>query len=336
MGWAGNVRTIRRLLLLALGGTLGIAIAVFVRGEEADTAIDSGAQKAAQTYERSRRIETEYNCAHLAGIDKLYCADQAARRAREAQRQEYDTAAQEKNMVWTKASATAAGLGVFFTIVTILALFLNYVEQTRANQIQFLNFMDARRRARQTLAHARGVSHSELRPYVFVDKIVPEQISERNYRIIVWFRNFGQTPARNLETIVTPYVTKDLSKLRKHRPRADRIELGTAAPNGCRRAITSLLFSKAQWEAPAFDRAYGVLRVKYSYTDDSGTSAFEESFDYDTDPVALTKEEPMFYLLTNQRIKNEKRHRARQGDLLPLMRKIHARRQRAERKKAEE
>jgi hypothetical protein len=331
----GNVT--RRLLLLSLGGTLGVAVAVVVMGEWADRVVDRDANRAAQYYERSRRIETYHDCFQLTGFEKLYCEDQAVSRARDRQRQQYETAANRKAAIWTKAAGIAAGLAVFFSVVTVIAVFLTYTEQARANRIQFLHLTDARRRARQTLAHAEGVSHQDLRPYVFVDQIVPVQISERVFRVIVCLKNFGKTPARNMEAVVTAYVTRNLHKLKPLRVRADRIQLGTAGPSGIRRAMRPLIFTQSEWEAPAFDRASGVVRVKYSYTDDTGENRFEEAFDYYTDPAALTKEEdPRFFLLTEKFIKEEGRRQARQGDFLRLMRHQFRKRQREAREEGEQ
>ena len=331
MGWraiAKSVVSFRALMLGLLVMGLTLTLLILNRPFEDTDRSYVYVDQATKAYARSAQIEAQANCRNLAGLDRAYCIDKAYRSARAEQRQEYQLQAERDNAAWTAGATKAAAFGLLLTVATLVALFINYEQQQ-------LQIEESRDRFRKNFAHTQSVSHQELRPYVFVDKITPEQVSERAYRVVIWFRNFGRTPARNLETVVTTYVTRDVSKLRPLKPRADRIELGTAAPDAYRRALVPLIFTKQQWEAPAFDQAHGVVRIKYTYTDDTDTDRFEESIDYLTDPIALTKDEPMFYLLNEQRIRRERRYRAKQGDFIPLMRRIEAKRRRREREEAE-
>lgn len=332
-----NPWRVLRMAGLALVPGLAIFMAIlFLREARAGHRnFEDKANYAASQYAGEANVRAKSSCGLLSGVEKLDCSERIYRRAREQSRQEYELAAQRQNALWNAAMGEAAMIGGALSVFTLLLVFFTYAEQREANEIAGRQHEQSRRDAEANLAHARRVSQLELRPYVFVDKIEREQLAERYFQLVVWLKNFGRTPARNLEAIVTTYVARDLSKLRKHRPRADRIELGTAGPDSSRRAFSPLIFTEAQWEAPAFDRAYGIIRVKYTYTDDTGETRFEESFDYYTDPTAIMKDEPMFYLLTPTMLEKRKRWEARQGDLLTYMRRK-TRAQAAHRRRTEE
>jgi hypothetical protein len=280
---------------------------------------------------RRARHQANYECAGLPPPKEASCRHPIISRAREEQRREYEVEAQQNAALWGEAMGKAALIGMFFTVFGLVLIFETFDQQRAANRRARKEFLLARKHDLRSLKHSQWVSHQELRPYVFVDKITPEQLSDRVFRIVVWLKNFGQTPARNIEAIVTTYVTRDLSKLRPLKSRADNIQLGTAAPNAFRRAMKPLIFTAAQWESPPFDLAMGVVRIKYTYTDDTGENRFEESFDYFTDADALVKEEPMFYLLNEQRVREERRRQAQQGDFLKLLKRTYAHRKRIER-----
>jgi len=331
MGWTPSNTTIGRGILFALGGALGTAFGILLVSYIGDISSHIHAKHAARAYETSASIEADHNCRNLTGADKAYCQEQVARSAREQERQEYELDADQRQAIWSAASGTAAAFSLLFSLVTIAAIYFTYWEQRYSNRVQLANFLDSRRRARQSLAHAQTVSHYQLRPYVFVDKISADRLSDRMFRVTVWLKNFGQTPARHLEAIVTSYVTYDLHKLKPHKTRADLIELDTAAPNACRRAMVPLRFTEKQWESPAYDQAWGVVRIKYRYTDDSGANTFDEVFDYHTTPSELTRDEPTFYLLTRSRLRRSENVAKRQGEFMLHLK----RRRRANRKKTE-
>jgi hypothetical protein len=335
MGWWASVKRFgfrQWLLLVLILGGVGLATTIYLRGMTEDIRSHASSQNAASAYESDARIEANSQCRYLTGADQTNCVDRAYSRARDKQREEYELEADRRNATWTAVGGQAAAFGMLYTLVTVLVLFLTFQVQMEDRREARKQFLISRRHDRESLEHSQRVSDQELRPYVFVDRITPEEISERDYRIVVWLKNFGKTPARNMEAVVTTYVTRNLAKLQELKPRAHRIELGTAGPDGCRRAISPLTFSKKEWEAPAFERAYGVVRIKYWYTDDTGSQRFEESIDYYTDPIALTRDEPMFYLLTKAQIRYAKRVMDRQGELLPVLRRIHRRRMKAEEK----
>jgi hypothetical protein len=268
---------------------------------------------------------------------RAYCIDKAKRSEREQQRAEYQLEADKQNANWTHQASEAAVAGLLFSVMTILIVALTFEQQARTNRISLFGARINLRSAQRTLAHAQSVSHQELRPYIFIEKFRADQLTERNFRMTVVFKNYGQTPARNLEAIATTYVTYDLHKLKAHRSKKDRIELGTCPPNATRRILIPMGFTEKQWEAPPYDPAWGVLRVKYSYTDDGERHVFEEAFDYHTDPKGITKDEPEFYLLTRSEIAHSQKMAAKQGEfILPMRRRRLARRSQPQKEGDEE
>lgn len=195
----------RRLLLFALGATLGTAATAFFFAESTDLSVDRYTKNTAEAEARSGRIEAEHDCRKLVGFERFYCDDQALRRTREAQRQQRETAADEKQAIWTKAAGMSAGAALFFNLVTIIAVFLTYQEQRVANGLARQEFLHAREEAdavaranERAFRHAEVTARARLRAYL---NSIREQMTEtgpNEISIQFAYKNVGLTPAHEV------------------------------------------------------------------------------------------------------------------------------------------
>lgn len=152
------------------------------------------ADNAAAAYEQSASVEANHSCGYLTGADKAYCYDRAFRRARDEERQEYELQAEREQAIWAGASGKTAIFGEVFSVVTIVALFLAFIEQRRSNRISYLGLVDARRRARQTISETRRLGEAQTRAYLSVtDCSVIFGKGVPSLRPTI--RNAGQSPA---------------------------------------------------------------------------------------------------------------------------------------------
>ena len=186
MRWARS-NVIAMLLLLGVLGSFGAMAFMIYRGEVADVALGKYGDNAGEAQERSRRVETQHNCLPLPPAERDYCKDQAARSARERERQEYEFVTSIKNANWTKAQGTAAAIGLFFSMVTILLLYLNY-EAERGAKIQ------ARQDATDMLNETRRIGEAQTRAYLSIGacKIM---FDDAKLSVSPTIRNSGQSPA---------------------------------------------------------------------------------------------------------------------------------------------
>jgi hypothetical protein len=151
--------------------------------------------------------------------------------------------------------------------------------------------------SRSALAQSREVTKAELRPYLFVEKIDVTVRVAGSYQLVIWLKNFGRTPARNIRARIKTYVSQSVDDLRDFAPE-DHLELSAAAPDHQRRAYWGLEFTEAEWATPSW-ACFAILRIAYSYTDDSG-NRFEEAGDYyASQDDLLEPSEPVFFLLTD-------------------------------------
>jgi len=160
--------------------------------------------------------------------------------------------------------------------------------------------------AEKGLAHAQNISAMELRPYLFIERIETCEIYSREYQVTIWFKNFGHTPARNIEVRSLCYVTSDRSDLRAIKKTHDIVEAGVAAPGHTRRSFDAVRISADDLEAFQEGARWVILRVQYGYTDDVGTE-FKERFDYYASSAGVVDESPTFYLLTDGFVRRTKR-----------------------------
>jgi hypothetical protein len=189
-----------------MGGAVGMAIGTLAVSEFNDVAGHIHAKHAASAYESSRRIEAYHNCRRLTGIEKAYCEDQAARSAREQEREEYELEANQRQGIWSAASGTAAVFGVFFSLVTIAAIYLTYLEQQRANAVAREEFLHARQEAaaaaadrERQLRQADLTTRAQLRCYLnSEDETCSFDDTGAKVTLGYTYKNVGLTPAHEV------------------------------------------------------------------------------------------------------------------------------------------
>jgi hypothetical protein len=296
------------LIIIVVGIVMAMTIMFTSIFEEVGSQAD--ARKVADAYERSAGIQAQYNCHYLRGAEKANCVDRIFDRARDKQREEYQLAANRKAASWDAAAGKAASLGLLFSAVTILAVFLTFREQQRTTSRARAQFLVSRKHDRKSLAHTQRVTQAELRPYLFVEKIeVWERGGRGMFQLAIWLKNFGRTPARNIRAQIKAYASESVNDLRDF-DSDDGIELGAAAPDHQRRAYWPLNFTEEEWANPSW-ACYGILRLAYTYTDDEG-NCFPEYFDYYAEQSDLTRlGDPVFFLLTDW---TRQRHLQRQEE----------------------
>jgi hypothetical protein len=289
MRWTRSIE--RKLLLFALGAALGTAATVFTFAETADLAVDRQTQNAAKAEESSRRIEAEHDCRKLAGFELLYCSDQTARRAHDAERQDYETGANQKQAIWTKAAGMAAGAALFFNLVTILVILFSYVEQRVANRQAREEFLHARHEAEvaaadrdRQLRHQDLTTRAQLRCY-FNSKheICKYDPAGTTLTLEYIYKNVGLTPAHDvmfsLSANFAPFGDgkSDIRDLGKH-----EFPYGEVGPKTTNQAPMTCNLKAA--EAVAIEAGKGIIYVVASirYRDEFGdTWMFTQSMQVD-------------------------------------------------------
>ncbi|MEM1051159.1 MAG: hypothetical protein AAGI28_03610 [Pseudomonadota bacterium] len=146
--------------------------------------IELQASEAAKEYQDGAYISLECEARAIADASKPECLSAKAEAAKEAERNERDLEAQRTMAVWTQAMGKAAVIG---TGVGILGLFLIFVT--------FWETRKAAHAGREANDIARENSHRQLRAYLGVTSV---KVVSRTL-IYVKIKNFGQTPATNVQ-----------------------------------------------------------------------------------------------------------------------------------------
>lgn len=261
----------------------------------------------------------------------------------------------------TRLALGLAALGFLFAVFGALVglagtvlIWLAWRETRAANRVARRDYargrLEARKAAKaaeESLSHAKSISAAELRPYLFVERIELIDIVDHDppklegdeateeddpfarglfrARAVIYFKNFGRVPARNIKVYAKSYVGK-LYIGRFWRYKLSVIDLWICAPGHERRAFIPVYifdYERNDFETGSIDF---ILRLRFTFEDDEG-NRFEERAAFSLSGNALDT----FYLLPRLQI-GVARQRQKQREL-ELVRASAPKRRRRRRKK---
>ncbi|MDG5489056.1 hypothetical protein NYR55_10575 [Sphingomonas sp. BGYR3] len=173
-------------IVFAIGGCLALAGLGLNASEE---------RRYNEERANSSRQQTDQIDRNRAGIPALaesYISNPDPKEATETERR--DLAAQEASAVWSFWVVVVSFAG---TAVTAIGTILLY-EQIKLTREAVKDTGDATKEMRESNRIAVETSGRQLRPYVQIEKIEPEEASPSIAEICVILKNFGQTPASKI------------------------------------------------------------------------------------------------------------------------------------------
>lgn len=200
----------------------------------------------------------------------------------------------------------AAGTSIGF--LTLVAAFFAVLYARKAGS----EAQRAATAAEGQLTEAAKATTAELRPYLFVDRL--ELIDRRSAsteekdedgepipgmfsaRVVIYLRNFGKVPARNVQVFIKEYVGARY-RGRFWRYSFSKIDVPICAPNHERR-VFGFLYIRPE-ERFDFDIGYlsKIIRLRFTFEDDLGNS-FTERAAY----IMYGGDLETFYLMTDVRV----------------------------------
>ncbi|MBA4763498.1 hypothetical protein [Sphingomonas sp.] len=257
----------------------------------------SNQQASAYAADAPKRVERD--CAGLVGGPLAKCATEIVEAARESQRGESDLGAQWQAANWVVWATIVAGAQLLATVVGTVLLY-QQIRLTREAVTDTGKATGAMVKANEI---AQRGSDAQLRPYLFIDKIEAIDLDENDfldYHFCVFFKNFGTTPARNIQVKFNVYCAASNTDIRPFSRRDRIVDAGVAAPGHHRRAFEPFYFGGEDRKRFYQGQGFIILRIRYSYTDDHGTE-FNEAFDYFAAFADIERD--TFYLLTEGHVK---------------------------------
>ena len=291
-----------RIALGAVTAALLVAVVVLVSRFQLEQ--ERRAHDAATEYARYAQAEIEDTCRRKSEPERSDCARDAIASARQAQTQAHDLYAQQTVALWTTVMSVAAIIGVLLSTIGIYLIYATFQQTVRGARWAGVGA----RHSHRALTHMRRVADSELRPYLFVEKVEFEERTGGWHQVTVWFKNFGKIPARRISVISRCYVADDITDPPPPWISMTPIDAGLAAPGHHRRTFDSFLLLEDMFTSFE-DQRYVILRIKYSYWNDDETIEYHEAVDYFMDHTAFQRK--TFFLLTER----SREKRARRNDL---------------------
>jgi hypothetical protein len=126
---------------------------------------------------------------------------------------------------------------------------------------------------------AAATSFAELRPYLFIEKLVMER-TDKLFRTEVIFKNFGKLPARSITVQSDGFFTMDPVELRKNVLTDKRVAIPVCAPSHQRRVFDYTLLNDEEIKALQAGFGYIVIRVRYRYKGGPRKRPYAERADY--------------------------------------------------------
>ena len=148
--------------------------------------------------------------------------------------------AAEEQILPAWVAAMLSGIGTLLIVWTLY-------ETRRNNSIAQKEYGKARIEAGKAYTLAQTTATHQLRPYVEIEKIEPQNPTKETPRIEIYFKNFGQTPAYNLlQNIGMAYCPIGMDSWPLP---SGKIELGRSiAPGHYQKAIITLEDWAEEWQ----------------------------------------------------------------------------------------
>lgn len=195
MSGSGRSEQLKTGLKLAFGAVLFCALLV-TWGLGQASKYSGEARYHSEQYAKYTREKVGQGCVGPMVPDKADCVEQAAKEAREYERNEQDLVAQRQSALWGFIMAVAAVIGMGLSAVGVFLVWTTFNETRKANDI------------------ADRFNSLTLRPIVIVS---PDQVSlswqsdgvnvTGNFKI--YYKNVGQTIAHNVRVTVESFVAPD-------------------------------------------------------------------------------------------------------------------------------
>ena len=119
--------------------------------------------------------------------------------------------------------------------------------------------------------------------------------------MVIWYKNFGHTPARNIRVRFFCYTAPNLSSAYLKELTEYAIEAGIAAPGHQRRTFDTFTLTEDELKRLEMQQFFVVLRISYTYEDEGGTE-FSETADYYLDAEGMRHN--IFYIFSNNTREN--------------------------------
>lgn len=166
----------------------GLAACLIVYTRTLESSYRQNAHSAAEYYAARGYVVAETNCSEVTLANAMGCEEDAHERAHSSKRDEYDLEAQRVTAAWAAATGIAACIGMAFSIVGVLLVWLTFQEQRETNILSKIEADKAERNHR--IANAPYVHPAEC-----ILKIDP---ADGHKAISIRFRNVGASPAVNV------------------------------------------------------------------------------------------------------------------------------------------
>jgi hypothetical protein len=208
------------------------------------------------------------------------------------------------------AAAAAVVVAEWQAKATVLGLIIGFYTLVAAASAAYFAAL-AGSAAQGSLALERHAKSAQVRPYLYVDHIDLVEREPHEYRVTIWFKNYGSTPARHIQVRSFCYFGGDMLNLREFADYNHLFDAGVAPPNHTRRTFEFFYLTPNRLYRLTRRTSRLILRLEYCYVGDDRDPPYNEAIDYFLDAEGLSTK--TFYLLTasNRRREIERREEMR-------------------------
>lgn len=276
--------------LAAAFGAIALFAAValaFLIGDTLGIGSGRGEVTAHQNYEDAKQ-DAMQSCIGLQDRALMECVAKAYEATYEKSDSHQDLYAQQDMSKWafwllilTAITVGITALGVWFVKRTLDATLEAVDDTSKATK--------AMKRANEI---AQSIADAELRPYLFVDKV--EVVDRRTWdsgefdedgeplpgafaaRVVIWLRNFGKVPARNVKVYIKEYFARQYAG-EFWGYKFDIVELPICAPSHVRRVFGTIFVPtiyRDDWDIGGMHR---FIRLRITFEDSYGNEFTEKA-----------------------------------------------------------
>jgi hypothetical protein len=206
-----------------------------------------------------------------------------------------------------RSAANAAWyVGVVGGLIAVLTLGAAWKAATWAKK--------AAEETERTANYAADTTAADLRPYLFVEKLVMQR-DGASFKVEIILRNFGKLPARSIFIQTHCYFTTEMAYANSGVLKEDKVAIPVCAPGHHRKAFDGIRLGGE--EIKAFEAGFGniVVRIRYVYKGGPRRRPYAERADYYYD--SRSEINGHFYILTSYAIQRRIERHQRDLPFLP-------------------